>query len=434
MIERYSRKKMRDLWTLENKFRLWLEVEIAACEAHAKLGNIPAKALKVIKEKAAFEVSRISEIEATTHHDVIAFLTNVAEHVGPESRYIHLGLTSSDVVDTGFSLLIKQAGEMIRQDIVDLMVVLKEKAIRYQNTLMMGRTHGVHAEPMTLGLKFALWYDEMRRHLERLDQAIRDISVGLISGAVGTYANIDPRVEQFVCEKLGLVPDRISTQIVQRDRHAFFMAVLAVLAGSVEKFATEIRSLQKTEVNELEEGFKKGQKGSSAMPHKRNPITCERLTGLARVVRGNMLVSMENISLWHERDISHSSAERIIFPDSTALVDYMLFTFQNIVENLVVHEGNMLRNLDLLGGAVFSGQLLLSLVDQGISREDAYDIVQPLAMKARDHKLIFRDLVLESKEVAKWLSRDQINALFDYGYHRKNVEAIFRRVFENTDV
>ncbi|MEK6557452.1 MAG: adenylosuccinate lyase, partial [Candidatus Margulisiibacteriota bacterium] len=386
-----------------------------------------------IKEKAAFNVSRINEIEATTHHDVIAFLTNVAENVGSESRYIHLGLTSSDVVDTAFSLLIKQAGEMIRQDVVELMVVLKDKAICYQDTLMMGRTHGVHAEPMTLGLKFALWYEEMRRALDRLDQAIRDISVGLISGAVGTYANIDPQVEQFVCEKLGLVPDRISTQIIQRDRHAFFMAVLAVLAGSLEKFATEIRALQKTEVNELEEGFKKGQKGSSAMPHKRNPITCERITGLARVIRGNMVVSMENISLWHERDISHSSAERIIFPDSTALIDYMLFTFKNILENLVVHEDNMLRNLDLLGGAVFSGQLLLCLVDEGVSREDAYDIVQPLAMCARDNKLIFRDLVLESKEVAKWLNRNQIDALFDYGYHRKNVDAIFARVFKDTE-
>lgn len=429
MIERYSREIITRIWTLENKFQKWLDIEIAACEAHAKLGNIPKKAVEVIRKKAAFTVDRISEIEKTTNHDVIAFLTNVAENVGPQSRYIHMGLTSSDIGDTALCLLIKEAAEIILDDLDILMKELKVKAMKYKNTLMMGRTHGVHAEPMTLGLKFALWYEEFSRNKVRLLEAKEQISVGIISGAVGTYANIDPFVEEYVCKKLGLKPDKISTQIVQRDRHAHFMSVLAIMAGSLEKFATEVRALQKTEVNELEEGFKKGQKGSSAMPHKRNPIICERITGLARVIRGNMMVSMENISLWHERDISHSGAERVIFPDTTILIDYMLDKFTDIVKNIVVHEDNMLKNLDLLGGAIFSQQLLLTLVNKGMTREDAYNIVQPAAMKARDKKLKFMDVIKESEEIKKIMEPQELEKMFSYEYHLKNVDIIFKRIF-----
>jgi len=430
MIERYALKAMKNIWSLENKFNKWLAVELAACEAHVELGHIPQKAVENIKQRAAFTVERINEIEKTTNHDVIAFLTALAENIGPDSRYVHLGLTSSDVVDTAFSMLIKESGELLLKDIEALKIVLKAKALKYKKSMMIGRTHGVHAEPMSLGLKFALWYEELNRATSRLESAIEEISVGLVSGAVGTFANIDPRIEEYVCKKLSLKPDPISTQIIQRDRHAFFMSVLAILAGSLEKFTTEIRALQKTEVNELEEGFKKGQKGSSAMPHKRNPITCERITGLSRVIRGNMLVSMENISLWHERDISHSSAERIIFPDSLTLLDYMLVTFTDIIENLVVHEDNMLKNLDLLGGVVFSQQLLLALVEKGLTREDAYALVQEGAMYARDNKLIFRDLILQSKPVGKYLTTKEINDIFLYEYHLRNIDFIYNRVFK----
>ncbi len=430
MIERYSREEMKNIWTLHNKFKTWTDVEIAACEAHNELGNIPSEALKVIKEKADFTVERINEIEKVTDHDVIAFTTCLAEHIGPESRYVHMGLTSSDVVDTAFSLLIKQSADLLLADLRALLPVLKDMAYKYKDTLVMGRTHGVHAEPMTLGLKFALWYDEMTRHIKRLTDAKAEISVGQISGAVGNYSNIDIRIEEKVCKKLGLDPVNISTQIVQRDRHAFFMSVMSLIAGSIEKIATEVRACQKTEFHELEEGFKKGQKGSSAMPHKRNPITCERLCGLARVLRGNMLVSMENISLWHERDISHSSAERIIFPDSTTLLDYMLFKLKDIFENLVVHEDSMLENVELLGGVVFSQRLLLALVDKGLTREDAYKIVQSKAMYARDNKLIFSDVVTESKEVLDHLTKAEISSIFDYSVYKKNVDFIYSRVFK----
>jgi adenylosuccinate lyase len=430
MIDRYAKAAMKKLWTLETKFGKWLEVELAACEAHVKLGNIPKEAMAVIKAKAGFSVERIQEIEKTTDHDVIAFLTSVAENVGPESRFIHLGMTSSDVVDTAFSLLIRDATDILIEDMKVLMAVIQEKALRYKTTVIMGRTHGVHAEPTTLGLKFAVWYDECSRHMRRLSQAREEINVGIISGAVGTYANIDPFIEEEVCARLGLVPDKASTQIIQRDRHAFYMSVLATIAGSLEKFSTEIRGLQKTEFNELEEGFKKGQKGSSAMPHKRNPITCERITGLARVVRSYANVAQEDIALWHERDISHSSAERVIFPDSTSLLDYMLVTFTDILENVVVHEDNMRRNLDLLGGAVFSQQLLLRLVEKGLTRENAYAIVQPLAMQARDEGRIFRELISKSDAVRKVMALDEIDTMFDYTYHLKHVDLIFDRVFQ----
>lgn len=430
MIERYSREKMTQIWSLQNKFKTWLDIEIAACEAHAELGNIPQKSLKIIKEKANFKVERINEIEQEVDHDVIAFLTCVAEYIGPESRFVHLGLTSSDIVDTSFSIQIKQAGEILIDDLQEILPTLKELSLKYQNTLMMGRTHGVHAEPMTLGLKFALWYDELNRQINRLKAAVKECAVGQISGAVGNYSNIDPQIETFVCKKCQLTPINISTQILQRDRHANFMAVLALIAGSIEKFTTEIRALQKTEFNELEEGFKKGQKGSSAMPHKRNPITCERLTGLARVIRGYMLTSMENICLWHERDISHSSTERIIFPDSTILLDYMLTTFHRVIKNLVVHEDSLKRNLELLGGVVFSQKLLLKLVDKGLTREDAYKIVQQNAMKARDNGLKFSDVIKEDKQITKLLKLNEINQIFDYSIYLKNVDMIYKRVFK----
>jgi adenylosuccinate lyase len=429
MIDRYSRKIMQDIWSLENKFRVWLDVEIAACEAHNKLGNIPDSALKIIKKKADINVERINEIEEVTNHDVIAFTTCVAEYIGPESRYVHLGLTSSDVVDTAFSILIKQSAEIILKDMKELLPVLKGLAYKYKDSLMMGRTHGVHAEPMTLGLKFALWYDEFGRNIRRFESAISEIAVGQISGAVGNYSNIDPFVEKYVCEKLGLVQVNISTQIIQRDRHAMFMSVLAVMAGTIEKIATEIRAAQKTEFNEMEEGFKKGQKGSSAMPHKRNPITCEKLTGLARVIRGNMLVSMENICLWHERDISHSSTERIIFPDSTMLMDHMLVTLKSVLENLVVHEDSLAKNLDLLGGVVCSQRLLLSMVNKGISREDAYQIAQSDAMKARDNGLKFRDVIRQDERVTNKLTEQEIESVFDHNIYKKHVDMIFKRVF-----
>lgn len=429
MIDRYSRKIMQDIWSLENKFKVWLDVEIAACEAHNKLGNIPDSSLKIIKKKADFDVDRINEIEQITNHDVIAFTTCVAEYIGPESRYVHLGLTSSDVVDTAFCVLIKQASKILLQDMKELLPVLKNLAYKYKDSLMMGRTHGVHAEPMTLGLKFALWYDEFSRNITRFEAVIKEISVGQISGAVGNYSNIDPFVEEYVCKKLGLRQANITTQVIQRDIHAMYMSVLAVIAGTIEKIATEIRALQKTEFNELEEGFKKGQKGSSAMPHKKNPITCEKLTGLARVIRGNMLVSMENICLWHERDISHSSTERIIFPDSTILMDHMLVTLKFVLENLVVHEDNLAKNLDLLGGVVCSQRLLLTMVNKGISREDAYQIVQSNAMKAREKSLKFRDVIKQDDKIVNLLSDKDIEEVFNLDIYKKNVDMIFNRVF-----
>jgi adenylosuccinate lyase len=429
MIDRYSRKIMKNIWSLENKFKVWLNIELFACEAHNKLGNIPDESLKIIQEKANFDIERINEIERTTNHDVIAFTTSVAEFIGPESRYVHLGLTSSDVVDTAFCLLIKQASEIILQDLNELLPVLKSLAYTYKDKLMMGRTHGVHAEPMTMGLKFALWYDEFKRNISRFNYVMNEISIGQISGAVGNYSNIDPFVEKYVCEKLGLKQANITTQIIQRDIHAMYMSVLAVIAGSIEKIATEIRALQKTEFNELEEGFKKGQKGSSAMPHKRNPITCEKLTGLARVVRGNMLVSMENISLWHERDISHSSTERIIFPDNTTLIDYMINTLKDVLENLVVNEDNLETNLDLLGGVVCSQRLLLSLVSKGLTRENAYQIVQANAMYARDNKKKFRDIIKQDDKINNLLTIEEIEAVFDYNIYKKHTDMIFNRVF-----
>jgi adenylosuccinate lyase len=429
MIERYTTSRMKSLWSDQNKFQKWLDIELLACEAQAKLGIIPKSALPKIKKKAKFDVERIAQIEEKTKHDVVAFLTNLAENIGEESKYVHFGMTSSDILDTSLSLLMREAGEVILQDLAGLSFSLKKKTQAFKHTPMIGRTHGVHAEPITLGLKFALWFAEIQRNIQRLKRAIQTISVGKISGAVGSFSNLDPRVEEYVCKKLKLKPAPISSQIIQRDRHAEFMTALAIIASSIEKFATEIRSLQRTEILELEEGFAKGQKGSSAMPHKRNPITCERLCGLARLVRTNGQAALENITLWHERDISHSSVERVIIPDSTILVDYMLTQFTRIMENLLVYPENMRRNLEKTGGMIFSGRLLLALCQRTPSKEDAYQIVQDNAMKAWNKNENFKDLIKNDKRVKKYLSRKEIEECFSLDYYLRNVDYIFKRVF-----
>ncbi|TAI50106.1 adenylosuccinate lyase [Bacillus paralicheniformis] len=428
MIERYSRPEMAAIWTDENRFQAWLEVEILACEAWAELGVIPKEDVKVLREKASFDINRIFEIEQDTRHDVVAFTRAVSETLGEEKKWVHYGLTSTDVVDTALSYLLKQANEILLKDIERFVDILKEKAKEHKYTVMMGRTHGVHAEPTTFGLKLALWYEEMKRNLERFKQAKEGIEVGKISGAVGTYANIDPFVEQYVCEKLGLKPAPISTQTLQRDRHADYMAALALVATSIEKFAVEIRGLQKSETREVEEFFAKGQKGSSAMPHKRNPIGSENMTGMARVIRGYMLTAYENVPLWHERDISHSSAERIILPDATIALNYMLNRFGNIVKNLTVFPENMKRNMDRTLGLIYSQRVLLALIDTGMAREEAYDTVQPKAMEAWEKQVPFRQLVEAEEKITSRLSPEQINDCFDYNYHLKNVDYIFERL------
>ncbi|MGG3035141.1 adenylosuccinate lyase [Bacillus licheniformis] len=428
MIERYSRPEMAAIWTDENRFQAWLEVEILACEAWAELGVIPKEDVKVLREKASFDINRIFEIEQDTRHDVVAFTRAVSETLGEEKKWVHYGLTSTDVVDTALSYLLKQANEILLKDIERFIDILKEKAKKHKYTVMMGRTHGVHAEPTTFGLKLALWYEEMKRNLERFKQAKEGIEVGKISGAVGTYANIDPFVEQYVCEKLGLKAAPISTQTLQRDRHADYMAALALVATSIEKFAVEIRGLQKSETREVEEFFAKGQKGSSAMPHKRNPIGSENMTGMARVIRGYMLTAYENVPLWHERDISHSSAERIILPDATIALNYMLNRFGNIVKNLTVFPENMKRNMDRTLGLIYSQRVLLALIDTGMAREEAYDTVQPKAMEAWEKQVPFRQLVEAEEKITSRLSPEQINDCFDYNYHLKNVDYIFERL------
>ncbi len=430
MIQRYSRDELAKIWSDENKFRIWLNVEILACEAQSKLGNVPAKSLTVIKNKAKFDTKRVLKIEETVKHDVIAFLTNVAEYVGIDSRFIHMGMTSSDVLDTALSVQLKQAGEIILKDLLKLNSVLKKKALKYKNLTMIGRTHGIHAEPVTLGLKFALWYDENNRNIKRIKDAVEIVSVGQISGAVGTYEHISPKVEEYVCKKLGLKSTKISTQILQRDRHAQFLSTLAIIASCIEKYATEIRHLQKTEVLELEESFTKGQKGSSAMPHKKNPIVSEQLSGLARIIRGNSLAALENIPLWHERDISHSSVERIIMPDSTILLDYMLNKFITLVDNITVYQKNIKKNLELTKGLIFSQTLLLKLIEKKMKREDAYKIVQNIAMKCWETKVEFKKLVEESKEAMKFLNNKDLQEVFDYKKSQKSIDFIFKRVFK----
>lgn len=428
MIERYTRPEMGAIWTEENRFKAWLEVEILACEAWAELGVIPQEDVKALRENASFDVNRIKEIEAETRHDVVAFTRAVSETLGEERKWVHYGLTSTDVVDTALSYLLKQANEILLADVERFIAILEEKAKEHKYTVMMGRTHGVHAEPTTFGLKLALWVEEMKRNQERLKAATKNVEFGKISGAVGTYANIDPFVEQYVCEKLGISPSPISTQTLQRDRHAQYMSALALVATSIEKFATEIRGLQKSETREVEEFFAKGQKGSSAMPHKRNPIGSENMTGLARVIRGHMVTAYENVALWHERDISHSSAERIILPDATILLNYMLNRFGNIVKNLTVFPENMKRNMERTFGLIYSQRVLLALIDKGLSREKAYDTVQPKAMEAWEKQVQFRQLLDEDEVITSYLSKEELDDCFDYNYHLKNVDFIFERL------
>lgn len=423
MIDRYSRKEIKRIWELDEKFNYYLQVEIAVCEAYAKLGKIPQKNLDEIKKNASFTVERINEIEQEVKHDVIAFLTCVNESVGKENaKYIHMGLTSSDVIDTAFALQISESSRIINQDVDELIDIIKRLAFKYKNTLCIGRSHGVHAEVMTFGFKLLNWLDELQRAKGTFNTALEEISVGQISGPVGTYSNVSPEVEVFACKELGLKPAKISTQIISRDRHAKFMSALALIASLIEKYATEIRHLQKTEVREVEEGFSSHQKGSSAMPHKKNPVLCENLCGLARVVRSNMFASFENINLWHERDISHSSAERIIFPDSLILADFMLHRFKNVMENLVVHEDNMRKNTQLYGGVIYSQKVLLKLVDKGMTREEAYRIVQKHALNALNGGNFKNGLREENL-----LSETELDECFDISDYLKNIDKIFER-------
>jgi adenylosuccinate lyase len=428
MIARYTRNEMGKIWSEENKFRLWLEIEILACEAQAELKIVPKEAVQKIRQLAEFDVQRIQEIEKETKHDVIAFLTNIAENVGPESRYIHLGMTSSDILDTALAVQMRQAGTLILNDLQQMKEILGRRAKEFKHTVMVGRTHGVHAEPTTFGLKLALWYDETNRNIERMQRAVDTVSYGQISGAVGTYGHLDPFVERYVCEKLGLKAAPISTQVLQRDLHAEFLSTLAIVGSSLEKFATEIRHLQKTELLEAEEYFSKGQKGSSAMPHKRNPITCERVAGLSRVLRGNALAAMENVALWHERDITHSSVERVIIPDSCILADYMITTFSDIVDRLLVYPENMKKNLELTNGLIFSESVMLALTKKGWKREDAYRIVQSAAMEVWQMKQDFKQVLKKDKEMKNVFEDGEIDELFDLKKNLKQVDYIFNRV------
>ncbi len=428
MIERYSRPEMRHIWTEENKYQAWLEVEILACEAWSELGVIPKVDVEAIRENARVDVERIYEIEESTRHDVVAFTRQVSETLGEEKKWVHYGLTSTDVVDTALSYLLAQANRILEQDLLTFIEILANKAKEYKYTLMMGRTHGVHAEPITFGLKMALWHEEMKRNLERFQNAQDRVAYGKLSGAVGTYANIDPFVESYVCEKLGLTPAPLSTQTLQRDRHAEYMIVLALIATSLEKFAVEIRGLQKTEIREVEEFFNKGQKGSSAMPHKRNPIGSENISGLSRLMRGYMLSAYENVPLWHERDISHSSVERVILPDATMLLDYMIHRFGNIVKNLTVYPENMKANMEKTFGLIYSQRVLLALIDKGMSREEAYDLVQARAMQAWEEKVSFRSLVEQEEAVQERLSEVELDGCFDVTQHLGQVDMIFERL------
>ncbi len=428
MLERYTRPEMGQIWTDENRYKAWLEVEILADEAWAELGEIPKDDVKKIRAKASFDVERILAIEAETKHDVVAFTRAVSESLGDERKWVHYGLTSTDVVDTAYGYLMKQANDIIRHDLQEFTAIIADKAREYKYTVMMGRTHGVHAEPTTFGLKLALWYSEMKRNIERFDHAAKGVEAGKISGAVGTFANIPPFVENYVCDKLGIRAQEISTQVLPRDLHAEYIGAMALIATSIEKFATEIRGLQKSETREVEEYFAKGQKGSSAMPHKRNPIGSENMTGLARVIRGHMVTAYEDVSLWHERDISHSSAERIIIPDTTILLDYMLHRFGSIIKNLTVFPENMKRNMKATFGLIYSQRVLLKLIDHGMTREQAYDLVQPKTAEAWDKQTQFRPLLEADEKIMGILSKTELDDAFDYHYHLKNVDYIFERV------
>ncbi len=430
MIDRYTLPEMGALWSEETRFQKWLDVEIAVCEVHAEMGTIPREALEQIKSRAKFSVARINEIEKTTDHDVIAFTTNLAESIGDAARFVHYGLTSSDVVDTANALLLREACDLLLKKVDALVAVLKRRAFEFKDTPQVGRTHGIHAEPTSFGLTFALWYDEMRRNSQRLLKARVAVAVGKISGAVGAFAHLDPQVEEKVCAKLGLKAAPVSTQIVQRDSYAEYLCTLAVVASSLEKFALQVRHWQRTEVREAQEKFRKGQKGSSAMPHKRNPILSERICGMARVVRANSIVGLENVALWHERDISHSSAERVVLPDSSIATDYMLHKMASLIDGLVVYPERMLENLNATRGLIFSGQLLLALTQSGVAREEAYGWVQRNAMKTWDEGGDFHSLVSADKEIRAHLSEEQIARVFSLDTYLRNVDTIFARVFD----
>ena len=430
MIDRYTLPEMGALWSEETKFQKWLDVEIAVCEVHAEMGTIPREALEQIKSRAKFSVARINEIEKATDHDVIAFTTNLAESIREAARFVHYGLTSSDVVDTANALLLREACDILLKKIDALIAVLKRRAFEFKDTPQVGRTHGIHAEPTSFGLTFALWFDEMHRNRERLEKAREAVAVGKISGAVGAFAHLDPQVEEKVCARLGLKAAPVSTQIVQRDSYAEYLCTLAVVASSLEKFALQVRHWQRTEVREAQEKFRKGQKGSSAMPHKRNPILSERICGMARVLRANSLVGLENVALWHERDISHSSAERVVLPDSSIAVDYMLHKMASLIDGLVVYPERMLENLNATRGLIFSGQLLLALTQSGVAREEAYEWVQRNAMKTWDEGGDFHSLVSADKEIRAHLSEEQIARVFSLDTYLRNVGAVFARVFD----
>jgi adenylosuccinate lyase len=427
MIKRYTREEMGNIWEMQNRYQCWLDVEIAACKAMNEMGIIPSEDLKNIIEKADFNVERVDEIELTTKHDIIAFLTNVAEYVGPSSRWIHYGMTSSDVLDTATALQCKQAGELILSELIIFAESLKQKAIEYKDTVCIGRSHGIHAEPTSFGLKFTLWYDEMKRNIERMKRAIEVVSVGQISGAVGNYAHLSPEIEEKACKHLDLKPVNIATQVIQRDRHAEFLTTLAIISSTIEKIAVEIRHLQRTEVREAEERFTKGQKGSSAMPHKRNPIVTEQMTGLARLIRSNAMAAIENNALWHERDISHSSVERVILPDSSILVHYMLGKMIRLIDNLAVYPENIKKNLELTGGLVFSQVLLLKLAARGVTREDSYAMVQRNAMKAWEEGDNFKELILNDKEIMSVITKEDFDEVFSYDRYIANVDFIMKR-------
>jgi len=428
MIDRYTLSKMGSIWTDEHKFSIMLKIEILACEAMTKLGIIPKKALEKIKKTAKFEMDEVRKLEEKTKHDVVAFINNVGQYIGPEARYLHMGLTSSDLLDTSLSVQCVEASDILIADLKKLLVVLKDKAKKYKDTNCIARTHGVHAEPMTFGLKIAVWYDETKRNLERMEQAREVMRIGKLSGAVGTYAHIDPYVEEYVCEQLNLKPANIATQIIQRDIHCQFVTTLAIIGSSLNKFATEIRLLQKTEVLEVEEPFFKGQIGSSAMPHKRNPVTCERISGLSRLLRANAQVAFENICLWHERDISHSSVERVILPDSAAVLDYMLQKFIPIIEGLLVYPKNMINSLSKTRGLIYSQRVLLELMKKGLTREEAYEIIQHCAMQVWQETSEFKDVLYRDRKVRKYLRPSEIDACFDIKYYTRHRDLIYKRV------
>lgn len=428
MIDRYSRKEMKSIWSEENKYKAWLEVELLTVEAYAHYGLIPKEDAKAIRDNACFTVERILEIEESTKHDVVAFTRAVSESLGEEKKWVHYGLTSTDVCDTAYGYLFKQANKILNKDLLKIRETLKTKALEYKFIPIIGRTHGIHGEPTALGLKFALWYEEMNRNIERFEMAKRQIEVGKISGAVGNFAHSRLEIEEYVCEHLGIDYAKISTQVLQRDRHAFYLSTLAIIASSLEKMAVEVRHWQRTEVQELSEFFSEGQKGSSAMPHKRNPIGSENITGCARVIRGYMLTAFENIPLWHERDISHSAPERIIMPDATILLDYALYRFNNILTNLLVFEDNMMANINNTNGLIYSQRVMLTLIDKGWSREKSYDIIQPLAMKSYKENISYKELLAADEEISSILSLKELNDLFNPGYYLRNVDNIYKRI------